>query len=195
MSFSRKGKMSFTDYLRNHPEHQKQSANRIERLLGCTQKSKLNIPSKYFQKEGSGLSRKCPKNCSKQLFWNSMRKRNEPLSLLFLHLGFLGLWILFGENSAETQGRYLTKVRFIGQVICDNVPRTKRGTSLWHAQLRSHSRNFSAVTTAKMLAERNCSVYAFPMGSCAPNAAAWNNTIPSMVVTPTSAVPAGTRPP
>ena len=45
-----------------------------------------------------------------------------------------------------------------------------------------------------MLAERNCSIYAFPMGSCAPNAAVWN-TIPSMVITPTSAVPADTRPP
>ena len=41
--------------------------------------------------------------------------------------------------------------------MCDNVPRTKRGTSLWHAQQRSPSRNFAAVTAARMLAERNCS--------------------------------------
>ena len=56
-----------------------------------------------------------------------MRKRNEPLSLLFLHLGLFVLWILFGDNSAETQGRYLTKVRFIGQVICDNVSQNEKG--------------------------------------------------------------------
>ena len=72
-----------------------------------------------------------------------------------------------------------------------NVPRTKRGPSLWHAQLRSHSRNFAAVTTARMLAERNCSVCGSPMGLYAPSAAAWN-IIPSTVVTPSSAVLAGT---
>lgn len=57
--------------------------------------------------------------------------------------------------------------------MCDNVARTKRGTTLWHAQLRSHSRNFAAVTTARMLAERNCSDFAFQMGSYAPSAAVY----------------------
>ena len=33
--------------------------------------------------------------------------------------------------------------------MCDNVPRAKRETSLWHAQLRSHSRNFAAYLAKK----------------------------------------------
>ena len=50
----------------------------------------------------------------------------------------------------------LEKVRVIDRryrLILPECPRTRRGASSWHEQLRSCSRNFSIVTTVRTLAE------------------------------------------